>query len=224
MAVLRESHLSKIRYGPTSVAWAPQCPSFQNKAGNAFLTLRSPCSQLRKVDRRANPVFPYLINFGLLFGELSLAPKFKLQSRAKTPLEAVECRSMDLQKMSGKVEALNNLQRIDTEIAVLRSELDDYAMDRTVVDLLRDTLGEMLLAVRTLWQALEQSDPSSDQKHLTALLIDERLGRATRVNAELAKDFRADRIRTDQEALSAYLRVLNEIMEQVDQMFGSRQA
>lgn len=74
----------------------------------------------------------------------------------------------------------------------------------------------------TFQQGMERSRFSLDDQGLLWLLIEERLRRASQVNTDISNDFEAGRIRTDQEGLSAYLLVLNQVMGQLDLMFGSR--
>ena len=54
------------------------------------------------------------------------------------------------------------------------------------------------------------------------MLIDEQMRRASQLNEDIGKGFEAGHIRTDQQALSTYLRVLNEVMTQLDITLGSR--
>lgn len=56
------------------------------------------------------------------------------------------------------------------------------------------------------------------------LLIKEQMRRASQLSVDLNKNLAAGRIRTDQQGLSTYLRVLNQTMEQLDVLFGSSQA
>jgi hypothetical protein len=75
----------------------------------------------------------------------------------------------------------------------------------------------------TLQQGLEWLRIAQDKHGLLALLIDERMRLAAQLYAEINKDFVEGRIRTDQEGLSKYLLVLNQVMEQLDLMLGSRE-
>jgi hypothetical protein len=63
---------------------------------------------------------------------------------------------------------------------------------------------------------------SLDKQGLLALLINEQMRSASQLNTDISKEFEAGRIRTDQDALSAYLLVLNQAMERLDLTFGSR--
>ena len=78
------------------------------------------------------------------------------------------------------------------------------------------------MTAMTLQQGLEWFRLSQDKKGLLALLIDDRMRRASQLNTDISNNFEAGRIRTDQEGLSAYLLVLNQVMGQLDLMFGSR--
>ncbi len=80
------------------------------------------------------------------------------------------------------------------------------------------------MTAMTLQQGLDWFRLSRDGQGLLTLLIDERMRRASQLNTDIGQDFEAGRIRTDDTALSAYLLVLNQVMEQLDLMFGSRQA
>jgi len=48
--------------------------------------------------------------------------------------------------------------------------------------------------------------------------------RASQLNTEIGKDFEAGKIKTDQEGLSGYLLALNQVIEQLDVILGSRGA
>jgi hypothetical protein len=71
---------------------------------------------------------------------------------------------------------------------------------------------------------MERSRLSADKQGLRPLLIDERMRRASQLNADISKHFKAGQIRTDQDGLSVYMLVLTQVMEQLDLMFGSRKA
>jgi hypothetical protein len=123
-----------------------------------------------------------------------------------------------------RTEAIDKLQNIHAELATLLVELENYDIEKNTLGILRNTLHEMLATVRTLWQGIERSWLSPDNQAFLALLIDEQMRRASRLNADISKDFEAGRIRTDQEGLSTYLLALNTAMEQLDLMLGSRRA
>ena len=126
--------------------------------------------------------------------------------------------------MDRRTKAIDKLQNIPAELAELLVELENYDIAQNALGVLRGILHEMLVTVRTLWQGIEQSRLSPGNQTFLALLIDEQMRRASRLNAEIGKGLEAGRIKTDQEALSEYLRVLNQVMEQIDLIFGSRKA
>ena len=126
--------------------------------------------------------------------------------------------------MDRRTKAIDKLQNIHAELAELLVELENYDIAQNALGVLRGILHEMLVTVRTLWQGIEQSRLSPGNQTFLALLIDEQMRRASRLNAEIGKGLEAGRIKTDQEALSEYLRVLNQVMEQIDLIFGSRKA
>ena len=80
------------------------------------------------------------------------------------------------------------------------------------------------MTAMTLQQGLEWVRLAQDRHGLWALLTDERLRRASQLNAEIVKALEAGQIRTDQEELSAYLSGLNRAMDQIDLIFKSRKA
>jgi hypothetical protein len=123
-----------------------------------------------------------------------------------------------------RTKAIDQLQNIHAELAELLVELESYGIEKNALGILRNTLHEMLATVRTLWQGIERSQLTPDNRAFLALLIEEQMQRASRLNADISKDFEAGRIRTDQEGLSAYLLVLNQIMKQFDLTFHSRKA
>lgn len=104
------------------------------------------------------------------------------------------------------------LERIDTELTALLIDLSPV---------IGPTLRELLGTLRAVRRIIERS---SANEQIFLGLNDERMRRAAQLNADLCQDLEAGRVRTDQEALSTYVRVLNEVMEQIDVMFGSRKA
>lgn len=126
--------------------------------------------------------------------------------------------------MDGKGKAINQLQQIDAELAALLVDLADYGIEPSALGALRSTLHEMRATIRALWQGIEHSQLSPDDQSFLRLLIGERLRLASQFNVDLGKDFAAGRIRTDQLGLSTYLRVLNQTMDELDVLLGSRQA
>jgi hypothetical protein len=71
---------------------------------------------------------------------------------------------------------------------------------------------------------MEQSTLPADKQRLWLLLIDERMRLASYLNIGISEDLEAGRVRTDQDGLSAYMRVLNQVMDQLDLLFESRKA
>ena len=123
-----------------------------------------------------------------------------------------------------RTKAIEQLQNIHAELAALLNELENYDLEVNAVSILRATLREMLTTARTLWEGIERSRLSPDNQTFLAMLIDERMRRASQLNAEISQDLEAGRIRTDQEALSTYLRGVNRATELVDRIFGSLKA
>lgn len=126
--------------------------------------------------------------------------------------------------MDGKGKAIDQLQQVDAELAALLVDLENYGLQPSALEALRGTLRDIHATIRALWQGIEHSQLSPDGQSFLRLLIGERLRHASQFNVELAKDFAAGRIRTDQQGLSTYVRVLNEIMEQLDLTLDSRKA
>jgi len=124
--------------------------------------------------------------------------------------------------LEDKTKAIKQLRNIEDELAALLVESNNCDFEVTTREVFRKTLYEVLATVRTLCQGIERSSLSPEKQPLLKLLIDERMRRAADLNAEICKDFAAGRIRTDQESLSTYLRVLNTAMSQLDLEFGSR--
>lgn len=109
-----------------------------------------------------------------------------------------------------------------SELAELHSEIGESDVEASKRVLIEETLDQLRLTAMTLQQGLEWLRLPQDKHGLVALLIDERLRRASQLNLAITEDFEAGRIRTDQEGLSAYLRVLNQVMTRTDQILGSR--
>jgi hypothetical protein len=124
--------------------------------------------------------------------------------------------------LDGKSKAIAQLQRIDAELAALLVELENYGLEEDAVPAIRATLREMLGTARTLQRAIERYGLSPQKRIFLALLHDDRMRRASELNADISQDLEAGRIRTDQEALSMYLRALNQATEQTDRIFGGR--
>ena len=124
--------------------------------------------------------------------------------------------------MEADTKAIERLQRICSELSELQSELDKSGIETSRFTLVRDTVNQMLMTAMTLQQGFEWVRLAQDRHGLWALLIDERLRRASQLNADIVKALEAGQIRTDQEGLSAYLAGLNRVMEQIDLIFKSR--
>jgi hypothetical protein len=126
--------------------------------------------------------------------------------------------------LDARNHAIDRLQKVCTELAELHAEVKESDIEASAQGVIRDTVDQMRMTAMTLQQGLEWLGLAEDKHGLMALLIDERMRRASQLNTEISKDFEAGRIRTDQEGLSAYLLVLNTVMEQLDLMLGSRRA
>jgi hypothetical protein len=126
--------------------------------------------------------------------------------------------------LNAKSYAIDRLQKVCTALAELDAELRESDIEPRGRSLIRDTIDQMRITAMTLQQGLDWLQSAQDKHGLLALLIDERMRQASQLNTAISKDFEAGRIRTDQEGLSAYLLVLNTVMEQLDLMLGSRNA
>jgi hypothetical protein len=126
--------------------------------------------------------------------------------------------------LDAKSHATGRLQRVCTELAELHAELRESDIEARGLSLIQDTVDQMRMTAMTLQQGLEWLQLAQDKHGLVALLIDDRMRRASQLNTAISKDFEAGWIRTDQEGLSAYLLVLNTVIEQLDLMLGSRRA
>ena len=126
--------------------------------------------------------------------------------------------------MDVRTRAIDRLQKVCSELAELDTELKECDIDANAVGIFRRTLDQMHKTASTLQQGMERSRLSPDGQSLLALLIEERMRRASQLNTDISKDFEAGQIRTDQDGLSVYLLALNQIMQQRDLMFGSRKA
>jgi predicted amino acid dehydrogenase len=114
----------------------------------------------------------------------------------------------------GGKQAIGQLQAINAELAALLVELETFGLEKETAAVLRAGIRDALGTVRTLAPMIER----------LALLNDDRMRRASQLNADICQDLETGVIRTDQEALSTYLLVLNQSMEKVDRMFGGRKA
>ena len=113
-------------------------------------------------------------------------------------------------------------QQIFSELAELQVELVQSDIEPGALTLIQDAVYRMRMIALAFVQGLERFRLSHDKQALLVLLTDERMHHASQLNAEISKDFQEGRIRTDHAALSAYFRVLNQVMEEVDSIFGSR--
>ena len=127
-------------------------------------------------------------------------------------------------RLDDPTKAIERLQRVCSELVELLVELKESDIEANALGFIRDTVNQMRITAMTLQQGFEWLRLAQDKHGLLGLLIDERMRRASQLNTEIAKDFAAGRIRSDQEGLSAYLLVLNQVMEQLDLMLGSRRA
>ena len=123
-----------------------------------------------------------------------------------------------------RTAAVARLQRVCSELAALHMELSESDIEPNALRILRDTLSQMRKTAWTLQQGMEQSTLPADKQRLWVLLIDERMRLASYLNIGISEDLEAGRVRTDQDGLSAYMRVLNQVMEQLDLLFESRKA
>ena len=101
-------------------------------------------------------------------------------------------------------------------------ELSKAAIEPNALRILRDTLSQMRKTAWTVLQGIERSQLPADKQRLFVLLSDEQMRLASYLNISISKDLEARRVRTDQDGLSAYMRVLNQVMEQLDLLFDSK--
>lgn len=130
----------------------------------------------------------------------------------------------ELSNPDARTAAVDRLQRVCSELAELHMELSKSDVEPNALGILRDTLSQMRKTARTLQQVMEESTLPADKQRLWVLLIDERMRLASHLNIRISEDLEAGRVRTDQDGLSAYMRVLNQVMEQLDLLFESRKA
>src|SRR5262249_9014899 len=102
--------------------------------------------------------------------------------------------------------------------------METYDLEASTVTVVEPAVREILAAVRNLWQMIEQSRSFPERKSFLALMNDERMRHASQLNADICQDLEAGLIRTDQEALSTYVLVLNRTIERIDQIFLGRKA
>ena len=130
----------------------------------------------------------------------------------------------ELSNPDARTAAVARLQRVCSELAELHMELSESDIEPNALRILRDTLSQMHKTALSLQQVMEQSTLPADKQRLWVLLIDERMRLASYLNIGISEDLEAGRVRTDQDGLSAYMRVLNHVMEQLDLLFESRKA
>ena len=124
--------------------------------------------------------------------------------------------------LDARTKAISRLQKVCSELAELHAELKESDIEARGLSLIQNTVDQMRMTAMTLQQGLEWLRLAQDKHGLLALLIDDRMRRASQLNTAISKDFEEGRIRTDQEGLSAYLLVLNTVMERLDFVLGSR--
>ena len=130
----------------------------------------------------------------------------------------------ELSNPDARTAAVARLQRVCSELAELHMELSESDIEPNALRILRDTLSQMRKTAWTLQQGMEQSTLPADKHRLRVLLIDERMRLASYLNIGISEDLEAGRVRTDQDGLSGYMRVLNQVMEHLDLLFESRKA
>ncbi len=130
----------------------------------------------------------------------------------------------ELSNPDARTAAVARLQRVCSELAELHVELSESDIEPNALRILRDTLSQMRQTAWTLQQGMQQSTLPADKHPLWVLLIDERMRLASYLNIGISEDLEAGRVRTDQDGLSAYMRVLNQVMEHLDLLFESRKA
>jgi hypothetical protein len=128
----------------------------------------------------------------------------------------------EVSTLDAGAKAIDGLQRVCSELAALQADLKESDIEASALKVIRDAVDRIRMAAMTLQQGLEWFRLSLDKQGLLALLINEQMRSASQLNTDISKEFEAGRIRTDQDALSAYLLVLNQAMERLDLTFGSR--
>jgi hypothetical protein len=128
----------------------------------------------------------------------------------------------ELSNPDARTAAVDRLQRVCSELAELHIELSESNIEPNALRTLRDTLSQIRKTAWTLLQGMERSQLPADKQRLWVLLIDEQMRLASHLNSSISKDLEAGRVRTDQNGLSAYMRVLNQVMEHLDRLFESK--
>ena len=127
-------------------------------------------------------------------------------------------------RLDGWSKAIDRLQEVCSELAKLHAELKESDLEAGALRIIRNTVDQLRMTAMTLQQGLEWFRLSRDRQGLLALLIDEQMRRASQLNSEIGKGLEDGEIRTDQAGLSAYLLVVNQVVEGLDLTFGSRKA
>jgi hypothetical protein len=128
----------------------------------------------------------------------------------------------DLSNPGARSAAVERLQRVCSELDELHMELSEAAIEPNALRILRDTLSQMRKTAWTVLQGIERSQLPADKQSLFVLLSDEQMRLASYLNISISKDLEARRVRTDQDGLSAYMRVLNQVMEHLDLLFDGK--
>ena len=126
--------------------------------------------------------------------------------------------------MERKTNAIDKLQNIHAELAETLVEQENYDIEKNALEPLQTTLHEMLAKVKTLWQGVARSRLSPDSQALLTLLTNEEMRRASRLDAVICREFAAGDIRKGRQQLPTHLLVLNQAVEQLDRISGSRKA
>jgi hypothetical protein len=128
----------------------------------------------------------------------------------------------ELSNPDERTAAVARLQRVCSELAELQIELLQTDIEQNALKTLCDILSQMRQTAWTLLQGMERSQLPAEKQRLWVLLIDEQMRLASHLNSSISKDLEAGRVRTDQNGLSAYMRVLNQVMEHLDRLFESK--
>ena len=132
------------------------------------------------------------------------------------PSEKEKCTTLD-----ARASAIEHFHRIYSELTALHIELKESDIEIDAPRILRHTVDQMRKTASALVQGVERFGLSSNNQPLLTFLVQERLLRASELNASITKQFESGQIRTDQYGLSTYVRVLNQIIQELDRMLGS---